>query len=44
LRAGREKCVVSARKEIWMPKSWSNKRERQYEKIKQARSRTGRRS
>ena len=42
LRADWEKRVVLARKEIRMPKSWSNKRERQYEHIKRSAKGRGR--
>jgi hypothetical protein len=42
LRADWGKCVVPARKEIRMPKSWGKKRERQYEKIKRSAKGRGR--
>jgi hypothetical protein len=42
LRADWGKCVVLARKEIRMPKSWGKKRERQYEKIKRSAKGRGR--
>ena len=42
LRADWGECVVPARKEIRMPKSWGKKRERQYEKIKRSAKGRGR--
>jgi hypothetical protein len=42
LRADWGKRVVPAPKEIWMPKSWSSKRERQYEHIKRSAKGRGR--
>jgi len=42
LRADWGKRVVPARKEIWMPKSWSSKREKQYEHIKRSAKGRGR--